>query len=154
DAAKSCEFTNPTTYECTLNSGLKFSDGSPLTADDVVFSFERNVGINAPEGAASNLTDMKSIEAQGDDKGSFPLKKPNALWPQIIAMESMAIVPSDVFPKDKLQPDDKVIGSGQYTVASYEPGQQLVLEKNPNYGGAYPAKNDRAIVQYYDKSST
>ena len=43
----------------------------------------------------------------------------------------MAIVPSDVYPKDKLQPNDKVIGSGQYTVASYEPGQQIVLEKNP-----------------------
>ena len=66
---------------------------------------------------------------------------------------SFAIVPSDVYPKDKLQPDDKIVGSGHYTVASYEPGQQLVLEKNPEYGGADPAKNDRAIIQYFDKSS-
>jgi peptide/nickel transport system substrate-binding protein len=62
-------------------------------------------------------------------------------------------VPSDVFPKDDVQPDDEVIGSGQYAVASYDPGQQLVLEKNDEYGGEYPAENDSAITQYYDKSS-
>ena len=68
-------------------------------------------------------------------------------------MQSMAIVPSDVYPKDKLQPDEQVVGSGQYSVASYEPGQQTVFEKNPNYKGDFPAKNDRAIVQYFDKPS-
>src|SRR5204862_516879 len=78
---------------------------------------------------------------------------PDAVWPFILTVQSMAIVPSSVFPKDKLQPSDKVIGSGQYTVASYEPGQQTVLEKNPNYSGPFPAKNDRAIVQYFDKPS-
>jgi peptide/nickel transport system substrate-binding protein len=62
-------------------------------------------------------------------------------------------VPSDVFPKDKLQPDDQIIGSGQYTLASYEPGQQAVLQKNDQYGGEYPSKNDQAIIQYYDKPS-
>jgi peptide/nickel transport system substrate-binding protein len=153
DAAKSCDFTNPTTYECTMQDGLKFSDGSPLTAEDVVFSYERNVGIANPQGASSLLADMKSIEAPDPKTVIFHLKKPDAVWPFITTVQSMAIVPSDVFPKDKLQPSDKVIGSGQYTVASYEPGQQTVLEKNPNYSGPFPAKNDRAIVQYFDKSS-
>src|SRR5215211_8475748 len=40
EAAKSCNFTNSTTYECTLKDGLQFSNESPLTADDVKFSFE------------------------------------------------------------------------------------------------------------------
>jgi peptide/nickel transport system substrate-binding protein len=154
DAAKSCDFTNPTTYTCTMKDGLKFSDGSPLTAEDVKFSFDRNLAIAAPEGASSLLADMKSVEAPDDKTVVFHLKKPNfAVWAYIITVQSTAIVPSDVFPKDKLQPDNKVIGSGQYKVASYEPGQQTVFEKNPNYTGANPAKNDRAIVQYFDKSS-
>jgi peptide/nickel transport system substrate-binding protein len=153
DAAKSCDFTNPTTYECTMNDGLKFSDGSPLTAEDVKFSFDRNVGIAAPEGASPLLANMKSVEAPDSKTVVFHLKEPEATWPFVLTTQSMAIVPSDVFPKDKLQPDDKVVGSGQYTVASYEPGQQLVLEKNPNYSGKYPAKNDRAIVQYFAKPS-
>ena len=51
EAAESCDFTNDTTYECTLKDGLKFSDGSPLTAEDVMFSFERNVDDRRPRRA-------------------------------------------------------------------------------------------------------
>jgi peptide/nickel transport system substrate-binding protein len=68
-------------------------------------------------------------------------------------MQSMSIVPSDVFPEDDVQPDEEVIGSGQYTVESYEPGQQAVFQANEEYGGDYPAENDSAIIQYFDKSS-
>ena len=151
--AATCDFTNPTTYKCTMKPGLKFSDGSPLNSEDVKFSFDRNIKIAAPEGASSVLADMKSIEAPDPKTVVFHLKEPNAVWPYIVSMQSMAIVPSDVYPKDKLQPNDQVVGSGQYTVASYEPGQQIVFEKNPNYKGNYPAKNDRAIIQYFDKPS-
>src|SRR5436190_3244520 len=153
EAAQSCDFTNPTTYECTMKSGLKFSDGSPLTAEDVKFSFDRNVGIADPNGASSLLTNLKSTDAPDPKTVIFHLKAPDVTFPSLLTAMSFAIVPSDVFPKDKLQPSDKVIGSGRYTVASYEPGQQTVLEKNDNYTGQDPAKNDRAIIQYFDKAS-
>jgi peptide/nickel transport system substrate-binding protein len=153
EAADSCDFTNDTTYECTLKDGLKFSDGSPLTAEDVKASFDRNIKIADPNGAASLLAGMKSVEAPDDKTVVFHLKEPDATWPLLLTVASFAIVPSDVFPKDKLQDSDKVIGSGRYTVASYEPGQQTVLEANPEYTGDDPPKNDRAIVQYFDKSS-
>src|SRR5690606_16212110 len=45
DAAESCEFTDDVTYTCTLKEGLQFSDGEPVTAEDVVFSFQRQVTI-------------------------------------------------------------------------------------------------------------
>ncbi len=151
--AATCDFTNPTTYECTVKPGLKFSDGSPLTSEDVKFSFDRNIEIASPNGASSVLADMKSIEAPDTKTVIFNLNEPNAVWPYIVSMQSMAIVPSDVYPKDKLQPNDKTIGSGQYSVASYVSGQQTVFEKNPNYKGDFPAKTDRAIVQYFDKPS-
>src|SRR5215211_9448629 len=122
EAAESCDFTNPTTYECTMKDGLKFSDGDDLTADDVKFSFDRNVEIADPNGASSLLANMKSVEAPDDKTVVFHLKEPDATFPFVITAASFAIVPSDVFPKDKLQPSDKVIGSGRYTVASYEPG--------------------------------
>jgi peptide/nickel transport system substrate-binding protein len=153
EAAQSCDFTNDTTYECTLKDGLKFSDGSPLTAEDVKFSFDRNVKIADPNGASSLLAGMKSVDAPDDKTVVFHLKAPDATWPLLLTVASFAIVPSDVFPKDKLQDSDKVIGSGRYTVASYEPGQQTVLEANSAYTGDDPPKNDRAIVQYFDKSS-
>jgi peptide/nickel transport system substrate-binding protein len=153
EAAESCDFTNDTTYECTLKDGLQFSDGSPLTAQDVKFSFDRNIGIADPNGASSLLTNLKSTEAPDPKTVVFHLKAPDVTFPSLLTAMSFAIVPSDVFPKDKLQPSDKVIGSGRYTVAAYEPGQQTVLVKNDNYTGEDPAKNDRAIIQYFDKAS-
>jgi peptide/nickel transport system substrate-binding protein len=153
EAAQSCDFTNDTTYKCTMKSGIKFSDGSPLTAEDVKFSFDRNIGIADPNGASSLLTNLRSTDAPDDKTVIFHLKEPDATFPLLITAMSFAIVPSDVFPADKLQPSDKVIGSGRYTVASYEPGQQTVLEKNPTYTGVDPAKNDRGIIQYFDKAS-
>ena len=155
EAAESCEFTDQdnTIFECTLRTGLKFSDGSDLTAEDVVFSFERNVDIADPNGASSLLANMKSIEAKGDDTVVFNLKEPDATWPLLLTTGSFAIVPSDVYPADKLQPSDEVVGSGRYTLAEYQPGQQTVMEKNDDYQGDDPAKNDRVIIQYFDKAS-
>jgi peptide/nickel transport system substrate-binding protein len=43
DAAQSCSFTKPTQYTCTMKPGLKFSNGDPLTAKDVAFSYTRVV---------------------------------------------------------------------------------------------------------------
>ena len=64
-----------------------------------------------------------------------------------------AIAPAE-YPADKVQPSDQVIGSGRYAVESYEPGQQTVLQANPEYTGDDPAQIDQVIIQYYDKSST
>src|SRR6266545_138972 len=153
EAAQSCDFTNDTTYECTMKDGIKFSDGHPLTAEDVKFSFDRNVEIADPNGASSLLANLKSTDAPDDKTVIFHLKQPDATFPFVLTVASFAIVDSGDFPKDKLQPSDKVIGSGRYTVASYQPGQQTVLEKNAEYTGDDPAQNDRAIVQYFDKPS-
>ncbi len=153
EAAQSCDFTNPTTYECTMKDGLKFSDGDPLDAKDVKFSFDRNVAIEDPNGASSLLANLKSTDAPDDKTVIFHLKAPDATFPFVLTVASFAIVDDSDFPKDKLQPSDKVDGSGRYTVASYQPGQQTVLEKNPEYSGDDPAENDRVIVQYFDKPS-
>ena len=137
EAAEKCEFTDNDNkvFECTMKDGLEFSDGSPLTAQDVKFSFDRNVEIADPNGASSLLANMKSIEAPDDKTVVFNLKEPDATWPLLLTTGSFAIVPSDVYPADKLQASDKVIGSGRYTLAQYEPGQQTVLEKQRQVPG-------------------
>jgi peptide/nickel transport system substrate-binding protein len=155
EAAESCEFTDNNTqvYECTLRDGIKFSDGSDLTSEDVKASFDRNLGIADPQGASSLYVNLKSIETPDDSTVIFNLKAPDATWPFLLTSAGAAIVPAE-YPADKIQPSDQVIGSGRYTVASYEPGQQTVLEANPEYTGDDPAQVDRVIIQYFDKSST
>jgi peptide/nickel transport system substrate-binding protein len=158
EAAESCDFTDNknTTFECTLKDGLEFSDGSTIDAKDVKFSFDRNIEIASPTGASSLLTNLKSTEAPDEKTVIFQLKESDATFPLLLTAMSFAIVPADgpnAFPADKLEQSDKVVGSGRYTVAAFESGQQTVLEKNDNYKGEDPAKNDRAIVQYFDKAS-
>ncbi|MGH3439882.1 MAG: ABC transporter substrate-binding protein [Sciscionella sp.] len=153
DAAKSCDFTDPTHYECTLRPNQKFWNGDVMTAQDVVFSFQRNVKIAAPQGAASLLDPMKSVAAQGKDKVVFTLKYPFTAFPGVLTDPGMAIVDHKVFPADKLMANDKVIGSGPYQMTKYEPDQQLVLKPSKNYGGPLKLKNSGVIVRYYSKPS-
>jgi peptide/nickel transport system substrate-binding protein len=49
-AAESCDWTDDVTYTCTLKEGLQFSDGSELTAEDVVHSFQRQLTIQHESG--------------------------------------------------------------------------------------------------------
>ena len=163
-AASACSYDDPTTYTCTLKPGLKFSDGSALTSEDVAFSFKRNLEINDPNGACSLLNAINkpgadgckwnpaSISTPDDATVTFHLNAPDATWPFILTTTAAYIVPSDVFPETKEQPDDKVIGSGHYILEKYTPGQQVVLKPNPTWWGDPPA-NGGVIVQYFDKSS-
>ena len=155
DAAEKCEFTDSknTVFECTIKDGITFSDGSDLTADDVAFSFNRNIDIADPNGASSLLANVESIKATDDMTVEFQLKEPDATFPLALTTGSFAIVPSDVYPKDKLQPSDQVVGSGRYTEAEYEAGQQTVMERNDAYTGDSPAKNGRVITKYFDKAA-
>jgi peptide/nickel transport system substrate-binding protein len=155
--AASCDYTNPTTYKCTVRDGDQFSDGTALDSKDIKFSFDRNIKIANPQGASSVLANLKSTEARDPKTVIFHLKKPDATFPFVLTMQSMAIVPADgpnAYPADKLQPSTKVTGSGHYKLASYEPGQQTVLVKNDKYTGPQPAQNDRAIIQYFKTPSS
>lgn len=152
DAAKSCDFTDSTHYVCTMRSGQKFWNGHPVTAKDVVYSFQRNVKIASPQGASSLLAPMKSVRAQGD-KVVFTLKYPFAAFGDVLTDPGMAIVDPAVFPADKVLNSSKIVGSGPYQMSSYKPDQQLVLKPNPHYGGNLVLHNKGVIVQYYAKPS-
>jgi peptide/nickel transport system substrate-binding protein len=155
EAAESCDFTDDerTVYECTLEEGLTFSDGSDFTSEDVKASFDRNLKIADPQGASSLYLNLKSIDTPDDTTVVFNLKASDATWPFLLTTGGAAIVPAE-YPKDEIQPSDEVIGSGRYQVESYEPGQQTVLTANPEYGGDDPAQVEQVLIQYFDKSST
>ncbi|GAA1906937.1 ABC transporter substrate-binding protein [Streptantibioticus ferralitis] len=154
DAAKSCSFTDPKTYSCTLNSGLTFSNGDKLTANDVKFSFDRMVGIAAPNGPSSLLANLDKTEAKGDDQVIFHLKNPDATFPQVLATDAGLIVDSKVYPKDKLLDGTKVVGSGPYTLDKYAAKQSADFVANKGYKGPVKLQNQQFIIQYFSDAST
>ena len=56
--AESCAWDDPKTYTCHLRKGVKFSDGSPLTSEDVAYSFQRSIEINGDQGVCSLFSSL------------------------------------------------------------------------------------------------
>jgi peptide/nickel transport system substrate-binding protein len=154
DAAKSCSFTQPTEYTCILKDNQKFSNGDTMTAKDVVFSYNRILKINDPNGPASLIGNMKSVTAKDDKTVVFTLNNPNdQTWPFILGTSAGPIVDSKVFPADKLLDDSKVIGSGPYAINSYNKNHVVQFKANPNYGGDNKPKTSAITLQYYTEPS-
>jgi peptide/nickel transport system substrate-binding protein len=159
--AESCQFDNPRTYTCKLREGLKFHDGSDLTAEDVKHSFDRVNRINDSNGPASLFGSLYAkagtvtgdeVEAVDELTVTFHLNKPDATWPFVMTTGGGGIVPSDTYPADKLQPDAQAIGAGPYRLAEYRAGESTALERYDDFYGEEP-KNERVLIQYFDASS-
>jgi peptide/nickel transport system substrate-binding protein len=121
------------TYTFTIRDGVKFSDGSELTAEDVVFTYE-TVRENQAENGDVDLTKLASVSADG---GSvvFTLSEPYSPFLDTTAM--LGIVPSDAY--DSAAFDQTPIGAGPWKVVQYDPNQQIIVAPNDYYYEGAPA---------------
>lgn len=161
DAAESCDYDDPSTVTCTLREGLAFSNGNELTSSDVLFSFQRNIEINDPNGSAVLLGAISdgdetsptladgAIETPDDTTVVFHLNQPDLTFLKVLSTATASIVDEDTFPADALMADDGVIGSGPYMLSQYKAGEQAVLEANPEYDGPRAGQADQVFVQYF-----
>jgi peptide/nickel transport system substrate-binding protein len=157
DAAKSCKFTDTSskTYACTLRSGLKFSNGDSLTSEDVKFSFERTIKINDDNGPASALLgSIKSVDTPGADSVIFHLKYSDATFPMKIASGAGSIVDHSQYKMDALRTDGKAVGSGPYTLESYDKNKEAVFKVNGSYNGDDVIKNAGMTMRFYNDETT
>lgn len=155
DIAESASFTSPTEYTVKLKSGLKFANGNTLDSSDVVFSFKRVVAINDPNGPASLLSNMGTVEAKDPTTVVFTLKAANdQVFPGVLASNPGPIVDEQVFPADKVMDDDAIIKgkpfAGQYTIESYKKNELVSFKPNAEYKGLLGApSNDGANLKHY-----
>ncbi len=125
DAASSCGFTDSsrTTYRCVMRSGLKFSNGDPLTAQDVAFSFNRVKRINSPRARRRCWPGINSVSATGSQV-TFRLAEPDATFPMKVATGAAVHRRPPVYPADRLLTGDRLVGSGVYVLKRYQADQQ------------------------------
>ncbi|AMD86321.1 ABC transporter substrate-binding protein [Actinomyces radicidentis] len=127
------------TYEATLRDGAKFSDGSAVTIDDVVFSFTRVLDAANESTYASFLPFLDSVTKKDDTTVTFALKYPFTLVAERLSV--VKIVPKSIVEKDQTAFDQMPTGSGPYKMTDSGAGsQQIVFERNDSYNGPYPAK--------------
>src|SRR3954470_12540862 len=159
DIAESADFSSPTDYTVTLKSGLKFANGNELTSSDVKFSFDRMVAINDPNGPASLLGNLASVDATDDTTVVFHLKSPNdQTFAQILAGPAGPIVDEESFSPDAVTSDEDIAKAepfaGQYTITSYEKNNLIQYEANADYQGLLgKPKTDKVNVKYYADAS-
>ncbi|UFN48922.1 ABC transporter substrate-binding protein [Roseomonas sp. OT10] len=154
-AAERVTQVDPTTVDCTLREGMAFHDGSPVTAEDVVFSFEvPGMGDESPM-YKPFVANIASVTATGPRTVRFALKRPDAAF-QIAVLAKLNIVPRKLWEpvvKDYLNRpqnlesyvEEKPVGSGPYRFVRSRVNEEVVLEANPNHW-AKP-KADRWIMR-------
>ncbi|PZQ49496.1 MAG: ABC transporter substrate-binding protein [Rhodovulum sulfidophilum] len=118
----------------TLRANARFSDGSPVTVEDVIWSMEALAEKGLPR--YSNSWDkVESIEKVGDRGVRFAFSAPDAELPLLIGMRPI-LKRADWDGIDFARSSLRVpIGSGPYVIGDFEPGRYVVLDRNPDYWG-------------------
>lgn len=154
DAASGCRFIGDRlqTYECDLREDLTFSNGRPITAEDVKFSFDRVMNIKSDVGPKSLFASLKSVDARGMTV-TFHLSTRDATFPYKVATGAGAIVDRTKYPARRLREGNAVDGSGPYLLKGYEKGVGARLEPNPKYRGAIQSVGNAISVRYFKESA-
>ncbi|MGW7660695.1 ABC transporter substrate-binding protein [Streptomyces sp. NPDC054756] len=134
---------NATTYRATLREGATFHDGSPVTAEDVVFSFERVLDPANASLMAQFVPFIDQVKAVDAATVEFKLKHPFALFPSRIAV--VRIVPKKIAGADAKAFDSKPVGSGPYRFVSAVREDKIVMEAYEKYNGPHPAKAKKMV---------
>ena len=127
------------TWEIKLREGVTFHDGTPLTADDVVFTFERAPDVpNSPSSFASFIKGKTAIKV--DDRTlhiktetAYPLMLNDLMNIGILSRKHGEGASTEDYNSGKA-----AIGTGVYKFVEWIPGDRLILERNEAYYGAKP----------------
>ena len=149
-------------YTINLRKGIKWSDGKPITADDVVFTWRDIIfaGLGNTSTRDSIIIDGKLPEVKKIDDYTVKFITPKPFSP-FIRMLSTPIAPKHVFIRavekgpeffetflsTNTNPKDFVI-SGAFKLKEYVPAQRVVYERNPNY---YFINKNNEKLPYLDK---
>ena len=141
------------TYTFKIRQGVKFHDGSPLTAADVAASWEQI--IHPPPGynsARANWYQMvDTISVPDPQTVVFHLKFATTVFLPALADPYAAIYKKDIIDKDPRWYEKNVMGSGPFKFVSYQLGQEIRGERNPDYYHPPEPYLDGFIGIYADK---
>ncbi|MFG6448455.1 ABC transporter substrate-binding protein [Roseateles sp. BYS180W] len=147
-------YISPTQVRFELRKGVKFHDGSPFTADDVVFSFGR---IKQPNGTmhpfVAGITEVKKVDSHTVD---FLLAAPNPILLRVIvdfrmmsktwAEKNKALNLPDVKAKEETVATRSANGTGPYRITGWQPDQRVTMVKNKDWWDAKNASNVDELI--------
>jgi peptide/nickel transport system substrate-binding protein len=147
---------NGSTYTFTLRDGIKFADGTLLTAQDYVRAWTRLTSM-ADLSQVSGLVDVyvKSVEAPDDKTIVYKLDNPIGFFDALSATAPWVPANPNQFPIDAIvQFPTTMDGIGPYRMTSFTVGEQMVLEANPNYFLDDKPIIKKVIIRYFADPTT
>ena len=133
--------TDPTTWFFDIRPNVKFSDGTPLTADDVVFSLNRAKGPGSNMGG--NFTSVKEIKKDGDMRVLITTKYPDPLladkfssigiMSKAWAEKNNAVNSADMTKSEENFATRNAMGTGPFVLKERKAGERTVLVPNPTW---------------------
>lgn len=138
---------NATEWTITLRSGLKFSDGTPLTSADVIATFSRIVTQKKDAAESLKGIDFTKTVAVDDRTVKVVLTAPDSTFIDVVASYAIGIVPVNYDPTNP-------VGAGPFKYKSFTPGQQSEFDRNPYYYIAgQPYVDSVIIIDFSDDTS-
>jgi peptide/nickel transport system substrate-binding protein len=123
-----------TTYVFDLRHDVKFSDGRPLTAADVKFTYESMLDLKNRSPKRGLLKPLRAIEQSGAYQLRFHLAAPHAPF---VEQFTQGIVPADSVAEGATNYQSPA-GSGPFRLQAVEPGEKVTLQRNPYYWDERP----------------
>ncbi|MGE0724507.1 MAG: ABC transporter substrate-binding protein [Alphaproteobacteria bacterium] len=144
-AARGHRFVSPTTLDIELRDDVRFHDGSPMTPEDVVYTYTFLINEKSKNNYLTRFaTWIERVEKTGPLTVRFHMKRPNVMALYDFAMYSKvrkAGVYDDASKPDGINAEAQTLqlnGSGPYRVTQFRPGQMLRLERVANYRAGGP----------------
>ncbi len=133
------------TWTFRIREDVMFTDGVPLTAEDVAFTIN---GIVNGEAAEADLSMVEAARATDATTCEIAMKRPNNALLYTLAV--VGIVPAHAYGPDY---GTHPIGSGRYMLEQWDRGQQVILRANPDYYGNKPLM-DRIVVLFMEEDAS
>ncbi|MDB5591836.1 ABC transporter substrate-binding protein [Enterovirga sp.] len=160
--AERWELVEPTRWRFFLRRNVKFSDGTPFTADDVVFSAAR---VRAPgSNFATRVPADVKVEKVDDFTVDFISAQPNPIlhysWDSWYIMskawaeKNNSVAPTPAAATTPTYSALNAMGTGPFTIESHQPGVKTVFKKNPNYWGKIEGNVDEIVFTPISNDST
>ncbi|MGZ0711584.1 ABC transporter substrate-binding protein (plasmid) [Coraliomargarita sp. W4R53] len=155
--AESWEQPDDVTYVYELRDDAQFQDGTPVTAEDVVFSLEQARDESSSPGLAYYLSNVDTVEQTGDSEVTVTLTAPDAAFASNMSTGGAAFITSKAFWEANEgnvgTPDALLMGTGPYEVTEFAPDSHVTFERVDTWWGELPTVKE-IVVNFVPDEST
>ncbi len=152
--AQSVTTTDAQTWTLKLRPNLKFSDGTPLDADAVIFNYQRFKDPASAYSGVATVAQIAGMTATNSTTVDFKLAQPNGSFPLVLTDAAGQMASPTAVKADPRNFGQKPVGAGPYLLKEWVRDQQSTFVRNPNYFDAPRPYIDTIVYRVLNDANT